>query len=174
MVLAALYNYFIQDYSQSAVAIARAIVAHDIYWSASNRNSESVNTNKQIGHLNLWLWIVRMKQGKPELADRELRQVLEEVSKIDRTCELSTEVARFLLGDISEIKLTNIIDNNPYKIAHDCYNIRSSKFHLNYYVGQKAIVNGDIDKGKEMLKLSLENISKYRTESKIAKHELNN
>ncbi|MEL7075057.1 MAG: hypothetical protein AAGM46_03905 [Cyanobacteria bacterium J06582_2] len=172
MVLAALYNYFIQDYSQSAVAIERAIVAHDV--EMSERNSKAANTNKQIDDLDLWLWIVRMKQGSKELADKELRQVLEEVSKIDRTCELSTEVARFLLGDISEIKLTNIIDNNPYKIAHDCYNIRSSKFHLNYYVGQKAIVNGDIDKGKEMLKLSLENISKYRTESKIAKHELNN
>ncbi|MEO0926257.1 MAG: hypothetical protein AAFY63_10345 [Cyanobacteria bacterium J06643_13] len=174
MVLAALYNYFIQDYSQSAVAIARAIVAHDIYMAAINRNSESVNTNKQIDDLNLWLWIVRMKQGKPELADRELRQVLEEASKIDRTCELTTEISRFLLGDIGETELTQTIYDNPYKIAHGCYSVPSSKFHLNYYVGQKAIVNGDIDKGKEMLKLSLENISKYRTESKIAKHELNN
>ena len=176
MTLAALYHYFLENYSQSAEAIERAIGANDIYMEARKKDSAAtINVNKQVDRLDLWLWIVRMKQGKQELADRELRHVLEEASKSDRFCELNIKIARFYVGDMNEKHLADSIDNNPRQIARHCNGfIASIKFSSNYYIGQKAIVNGNIEKGKAMLRLSLENRGGYNKEREIAIYELDN
>jgi tetratricopeptide (TPR) repeat protein len=159
----ALYHYYLGQFNKSAEAIKTVI-----------KQNKFENNKVYLNQNVLWLWLVRMREGKKDLAEQELRQSLQLAIKNKDLCDLSIAVARFFLGEIKEQEFLKEIQDNSNMYNRSCeFSGLLGVSDAYYYAGQKQIISGNIEKGKKMLQQSLERQGGPRLEDDIAIFELN-
>ncbi|VEP15964.1 hypothetical protein H1P_3900001 [Hyella patelloides LEGE 07179] len=160
----ALYNYYLEQFDKSAELIQNAIAKNNF-----KQNQKYLDDN------NLWLWIVRMRAGKQDLANRELKQAMQIATQQEKFCSLNIALASLFLEEMKEQELFQNLKDNPAAYIHNCGFLSSRLFFDGYYyAGQKQIVNGNLKKGKELLQKSLEYEAVNRDiERELAIYELN-
>ncbi|MGL5880990.1 MAG: hypothetical protein ACRC2V_24880, partial [Xenococcaceae cyanobacterium] len=159
----ALYYFNVKQFDKSAYTIENIL-----------KNPVLKKYKKPLNQDNLWLWVSRARSGQKDLADRELKQSLQLAIQKKDFCW--TSFANLLLGELSEeIFLEQMETENS--IPKECNYIYDRKlFFTYYYLSQKQIVAGNLEKGRELLLKSFDNYASGtspRREYFLATSELN-
>lgn len=161
----------------------RKLAAYYYYSGQFNKSAEVIESviekNKFEEHYSyldnnhLWLWLIRVRSGKQNFADNELKKALKNALESNKFCPINIVVTRFFVEELNEKDFFQSLDNTPLKYNPYCGFFRDVGFsYAYYYAGQKQIINGNIEKGKELLEKSLEYEGGYRLEREIANYEL--